>query len=134
MFMFKKYAVILMLGILFMVAGACTDSPKEIMTATPLEVPEEGARGEYIDVIIQVSSDQPCKLLLTTSHKTEVENYLAPYTTDTLTFPNSDGTVVFHERIPANTTPGNYVLKVMQMKRDGDSEGTEIFSRTFIVR
>jgi hypothetical protein len=130
----KVYLLIVILGVLSLVVGACTQSPKQSLPATPLEVPQEAIPDEYINVIIQVSSTQACKLILSTPHKTEVDNYLSPYTIDTLTIPNSDGTVVFHERIPADTTPGNYILKVMQLKRDGDTEGTEIYSQTFIIR
>jgi hypothetical protein len=65
------------------------------MEAIPLEVPKEGSPGEYIDVIIEVSSDQPCKLVLSTPYKTEADNYLSPNTSDTLTIPNSDGKVFF---------------------------------------
>jgi len=128
------YAVIVILGILSLVAGACAQPPAQTMTATPLEVPEEGRAGEYINVTIRVSSDQPCKLVLATPHETEVDNYLSPNTSDTLTFPNSDGAVVFHERIPRETVPGSYVLKVIQMRQDGDTVGTEIFSQDFFVR
>ena len=113
MFKTKSYAIILILGILTLISGACTESPAQTMAATPLEVPKEGSPGEYIDVIIQVSSDQPCKLILSTPHKTEVDNYLSPNTSDMLTTPNSDGKVVFHERIPWETDPGNYVLRVL---------------------
>ena len=134
MFKSKLFITIVILGILSLVSGACTQSQEQSITATPLEVPKEGSPGEYIDVIIEVSSVQPCKLVLSTLHKTEVENYLSPNTSETLTFPNSDGTVVFHERIPWETVPGSYVLRVIQMRRDGDTEGTEIFSQTFIVR
>jgi len=134
MFRRKLYMVITILALLVLVSGACAESSTQTMTATPLEVPKEGSPGEYINVIIQVSSDQPCKLVLSTPHKTEVDNYLSPYTTETLTFPNSDGTVVFHERIPWGTVPGSYVLRVIQMRRDGDTEGKEIFSQDFIVR
>ena len=130
----KLFMAIVILVILPLVSGACAQSQGQSITATPLEVPKEGSPGEYINVIIEVSSIQPCKLILSAPHKTEVDNYLAPYTSDTLTFPNSDGTVVFHEEIPMGTIPGNYILKVMQMKHDGDTEGTEIFSQTFIVR
>ena len=130
----KSYILILILVILSLVSGACTQSPEQAMTATPLEVPKEGSPGEYINVIIQVASDQPCKLVLAAHHKTEVDDYFAPYTSDTLTTPNSDGTVVFHERIPWETVPGNYALRVIQMRRDGDTEGAEIFSQTFVVR
>ena len=130
----KSYILILILVILSLVSGACTQSPEQAITATPLEVPKEGSPGEYINVIIQVASDQPCKVVLSTDHKTEIDNYLAPYTSDTLTYPNSDGTVVFHELIPWGTVPGSYVLKVIQMRRDGDTEGTEIFSQNFAVR
>jgi len=130
----KLYIVIVILGILSLVSGACTQSPKQAITATPLEVPREGSHGEYINVIIQVSSEQPCKLVLSTPHKTEVDNYLSPNTSDTLTFPNSDGTVVFHEQIPWETVPGSYVLRVIQMRHAGDTEGEEIFSQDFKVK
>ena len=130
----KLCAVIVILGILSLVCGACAESPAQDLTATPLEVPKEASPGEYINVIIQVSSDQPCKLVLSTPHKTEVENYLSPHTSDTLTYPNSDGNVVFHERIPWETVPGSYVLKVIQMRHDGDMEGVEIFSQDLIVQ
>ena len=130
----ESYIVILILAILSLVSGACAESPVQNMTATPLEVTKEGSPGEYIDIIIQISSDQPCKLVLSTPHKTEVDNYLSPNARDTLTIPNSDGTVVFHERIPWETVPGSYVLRVIQMRHDGDTEGREIFSHDFIVR
>jgi hypothetical protein len=133
MFKPKLYMVFTIFSLLVLVSGACAESSTHTMTATPLEVPKEGSPGEYIDVIIQVSSDQPCKLVLSTPHKTEVDNYLSPNTSDTLTIPNSDGTVVFHERIPWETVPGSYVLRVIQMRRDGDTEGKEIFSQHFKV-
>jgi len=101
MFKSKLYMVAAISGVLILVTGACAESPAETMTATPIEVPNEGSPGEYINVILQVSSDQPCRLVLATPHKTEVDNYLHPYTTETLTYPNSDGNVVFHERIPS---------------------------------
>ena len=131
-----KKVIILTCALLIMSLGlmACTQSPEQAITATPLDVPKEGIHGEYIDVIIQVANKQPCKIILATPHKTEIDNYLAPHTTDTLTYPNSDGTVVFHERIPWETVPGSYVLRVMQMRHDGDKEGREIFSQTIVVR
>ena len=46
MFKSKPYIVIVILGILSLVSGACTESPAQTMTATPLEVPNEGNRGE----------------------------------------------------------------------------------------
>ena len=134
MFRRKLYMVITILALLVLVSGACAESSTQTMTATPLEVPNEGSRGEYIDVIIEVSSTQPCKLVLATPHKTEVDNYLSPYTTETLTYPNSDGNVVFHDRIPWETAPGSYTLKVIQMAHDGDTEGKEVFSQSFMVR
>ena len=133
MFKSKLFSIIVILCILPFISGACTESPAPTVTGRPLEVPSAGSPGEYIYAIIQVISNQPCKLVLSTPHKTGVENYLAPYTTDTLTIPNSDGTVVFHERIPWGTVPGSYELRVMQMISDGDTEGTEIYSRHFIV-
>ena len=129
----KLCAVIVITGILSLVSGACTQSPEQAITATPLEVPKEGSPGDYINVIIQVASNKPCRLILATPHKTEVDNYLYPYTTETLTIPNSDGTVVFHERIPWETVRGSYVLKVIQLRHDGDMEGIEIFSQNFVV-
>ena len=128
------YLIIAILGTLCLIFAGCSQPQKQALTATPLEFPKEGSPGEYINVIIRVSSTQACKLVLATPHKTEIDNYLFPYSIDTLTIPNSEGTVVFHERIPAYITPGNYVLKVMQMKRIGDTEGTEIFSQTFVIR
>ena len=130
----KLCVLIVILGILSLLSGACTQSPEQAITATPLEVPKEGSPGDYINVIIQVASNNPCRLILATTHKTEVDNYLYPYTTETLTIPNSDGTVVFHERIPWETVPGSYVLKVIQLRHDGDAEGVEIFSQNFVVR
>ena len=134
MFKPKFYIVFTILSLLVLVSGACTESPEQTMTVTPLEVPKEGSPGEYIDVIIQVSSTQPCKIVLATQHKTEVDNYLHPYTTETLTYPNSDGTIVFHERIPWEIVPGSYILRVIQMRQDGDTQGEEIFSQDFKVK
>jgi hypothetical protein len=102
---FKSYMLISMPVILSLLLGACVQSPAQDLTATPLEVPKEASPGEYINVIIQVASDQPCKLVLSTPHKTEIDNYLAPHTSDTLTYPNSGGTIAFHERIPWETVP-----------------------------
>jgi hypothetical protein len=130
----KSHIIILILGILSLVSGACAESPAQTMTATPLEVPKEGILGEYITVRIQLSSDQPCKLILSSVAKTEVDNYLAPYTTSTLTYPDNNKIVVWHERIPGDTVPGRYILRVFQMAHDGDKEGKEIFSQDFIVR
>ena len=134
MFKSKSYIFLVILGILSLAFGACSQSPEQALTATPVEVSNEGSPGDSINVILEVASTQPCKLVLTTTHKTEIENYLNPYSSEKLTYPNSDGTVVFHEKIPNDTNPGDYVLKVFQMKKDGDTEGTEIFSQTFIVR
>ena len=134
MLKYKLFILIAILGLLSLVSGACTRSPEQIITATPVEITKEGNPGEYIDLILRISGDQPCKLVLTTLHKTEVDNYLSPYANDTLTYPNSDGTVVFHEKIPEYTPPGNYVLTVKQMKREGDMEGIEIFRQDFIVK
>ena len=130
----KSYMVIVILGILSLVSGACTESPAQTMTATPLEVPQEGSRGEYITVRLQLSSDRPCVLTLSTIHKTEIDNYLAPYSAKTLTYPNNNKIVVWHEQIPADISPGSYVLKVFQMTHDRDVEGKEIFSQDLIVR
>ena len=130
------YAVIVILGILSLASGACTESPAQSMTATPLEVPSEGSRGEYITVILQLSSDRPCVLVLSTVHKSEIDNYLAPWTSaKNFTYPDNNKVVVWHERIPWDTPPGGYyVLKVQQMTYDGDEEGKEIFSQAFLVK
>ena len=116
------------------ISFGCTQPKEQTSGATPIQVPKEGIPGEYIDVIIQVSNNQPCKLVLATAHKTEIDNYLNPYTSDMVTIPNSDGEIVFHQRIPAGTTPGSYILKVVQLKNDRDNDGSEIFSQTFIVK
>ena len=134
MFRLTLCTVVMLSGILSLLAGACTQSPEQAPAVTPLEVTREASPGEYIDVILQVSSDQPCRLVLATPHKTEVENYLSPYSSETLTYPDNEETFVFHERIPFDTAPGSYVLKVIQMRDDEDTEGVEIFSRVFIVR
>ena len=134
MFKRKPYLVIVILCILTLVSGACAESPVQTMTATPLEVPNEGSRGEYITVRLQLSSDRPCVLMLSTIHKTEIDNYLAPYSTKTLTYPDNNKVVVWHERIPGDTPPGSYVLRVFQMTHDRDVEGREIFSQDLIVR
>ena len=130
----KLCAVMVILSILSLVSVACPQSPEQAITATPLEVPKEGSPGEYINIIIKVASNKPCRIILATPHKTEVDNYLSPYTSDTLTYPNSDGTVVFHERISEYTLPGICILKVKQIKRDGDKEGIEIYSQDFKVK
>lgn len=134
MFKSKSYIVLVILGILILVTGACAKSPAQDMTATPLEVSKEGIPGEYIDVRLQLSSDQPCSLILSSVAKTEVDNYLAPYTTSTLTYPDNNKIVTWHERIPGDTVPGIYTLRVFQMTGDGDQEGKEIFSQDLIVR
>jgi hypothetical protein len=134
MFKSKLYIVLVILGILILVTGACAKSPVQDMTATPLEVSKEGISGEYINVRIKLSSDQPCILVLSSVAKTEVDNYLAPYTTNTLTCPDNNKIVTWHERISWGTSPGMYILKVFQMTHDGDKEGKEIFSQDLLVR
>ena len=134
MFNSKSYIVFVILGILILVTGACAKSPAQDMTATPLEVSSESSPGEFIDVRIQLTSDQPCLLILASVAKTEVDNYLAPYTTSTLVYPDNNNVVVWHEQIPFDTAPGRYILKVFQMMQDGSEEGKEIFSRDLIVR
>jgi hypothetical protein len=133
-FKFRSYIVILVLGIIILISGACANSPLQTMTATPLEVPQEGSPGEYITVRIQLSSEQPCMLILSTIHKTEIDNYLAPYTTGTIVYPDNNKVVTWHEQIPWETTPGSYILRVIQMRDAGDTEGTEIFSQDFRVK
>ena len=66
MFKTKFYMVITILALLVLVSGACAESSPQTMTANPLEVPNEGSPGEYFNVIIEVASDQPCKLVLST--------------------------------------------------------------------
>lgn len=134
MFKPKSYLVIVALCILTLVSGACAESSEQTMTATPLEVPKEASPGEYIDLRLQLSSEQPCMLILASVAKTEIDNYLAPYTTETLTYPDNNRIVVWHEQIPPGTGQGSYILKVIQMRHDGDTEGKEIFSQSFIVR
>ena len=134
--MFKPMSllVIVVLTMLTLVFGACAESSEQTMTATPLEVSKEASPGGYIDVRLQLSSEQPCKLILASVAKTEIDNYLAPYTTETLTYPDNNKIVVWHEQIPFETFGGSYILKVFQMTHDGDSEGKEIFSQSFMVR
>jgi len=134
MFKSKLYMIIVILSMLSPVFQSCANSPEKILTATPLQVSKEGSPGEYLDVRIQLSNDQPCILKLTTVHKTEIDNYLARYTTKTLTYPDNNKIVVWHEQIPSDTSPGNYVLRVFQMTQDGDTEGKEILSQDFKVK
>ena len=134
MFKSKSYIVLVILWILILVTAACAKSPAQDMTATPLEVSKEGISGEYIDVRLQLSSEQPCILILSSVAKTEVDNYLAPYTASALTYPSNEKIVVWNERIPGDTTPGRYILRVFQIRYDGDKEGKEIFSQDLIVR
>jgi hypothetical protein len=72
--------------------------------------------------------------VLTTPHKTEVDNYLNPATRDALTYPNSDSLAVFHEKIPADTVPGIYILSVIQKKQGDDAKGIEIYRKTITIR
>ena len=130
----KSHILILILAILPLVSPACAESPAQTMTATPIEASKEASPGEYIDVRLQLSSDQPCMLILSSVARTEVNNYLSPYTTRTLTYPDNNKIAVWHERIPGDTVPGRYILRVFQMRRDGDQEGKEIFSQDLIVR
>jgi len=48
MFQPKSYLLIVILGILSLVTGACAESPAQTMTAAPLEVPKEGRAVENI--------------------------------------------------------------------------------------
>lgn len=133
MFKSKLFMLFVIPVIISLAFTACGQSEKQEITATPIEVPKEGNPGEYISVIMQTSSLRACKLVLSTPHKTEIDNYLFPYTNETQTIPNSDGKVVFREQIPHGTAPGSYVLRVIQMRYDGDTEGSEILSQTFII-
>ena len=134
MFKFKPYRLILFLVMISLLFGACAESQAPDLTATPLEVSKEASPGEYVDVRLQLSSDQPCRLILASVAKTEVENYLAPYSSPKLTYPDNNKIVVFHEQIPGYTVPGRYVLRVFQMTQDEDIEGKEIFSQDLIVQ
>lgn len=130
----QPYFVMVFLCILALVVGECTESSEQTMAATPLEVSKEASPGEYIEVRLQLSSEQPCKLILASVAKTEIDNYLSPYTAETLTYPDNNKIVVWHEQIPFGTLRGSYILKVFQMMHDGDTEGKEIFSQSFMVR
>ena len=134
MLRWKLYTMTTLLGVLALVSMACTTSPTPTMTATPLEVPNEGIRGEYITVTLQLSAERPCTFVLSTEHKTEIENYLAPYSARKLTYPDNNNVVTLHEQIPFGTPSGVYVLKVVQMTHDGDDEGTEVFNTAFLVQ
>ena len=130
----KLVAIILVIStsILSALTGCQSTPPKS--SATPIEVPTEAQPGEYITVTIEVTSNQPYELILAKSHKTEIDNYFSPYTRRTVTYPDNNNVLTFHEQIPVDTIPGDYILKVKQLKSQGDSEGIEIFSQTFFVK
>ncbi len=103
--------------------------------ATPLEFPTEGVRGEYITARVQLQNDQPCILSLSSRQKTGIDNYLAPHTTSTVTYPDNNRIVTWHEKIPESTPTGsNYVLRVVQMKSPSDYKVTVVLSRNFRVK
>ena len=58
----------------------------------------------------------------------------APYTSRTVTYPDNNNVLTFHEQIPIGTSPGDYILEVIQLKSQGDKEGIEIFSKSFFVK
>jgi len=130
----KLLAIILAvsIGILFTLTG-CQSTPTP-SSATPIEVPTEAQPGEYVTVTIKVTSNQPYELILARDYKTEIENYFAPHTSRTVTYPDNNNVLTFHEQIPIGTTPGDYILKVIQLKSQGDKEGIEIFSKSFFVK
>jgi hypothetical protein len=130
----KLIAIILVIsvGILSALSG-CQSTPVP-SSATPIEVPTEAQPGEYVTVSIKVTSNQPYEIILAKNHKTEIENYFAPYTRRTVTYPDNNYVLTFHEQIPIGTIPGDYILKVIQLKSQGDNEGIEIFSKTFFVK
>lgn len=117
-------------ALLVAVAG-CQTTASPPPQATPLEVPGEAHRGEYITVRVRVEGGRPCRLILARSYRTGVDNYLSPERK--LVYPANDNVVVLHEQIPWHLEPGPYVLRVVQMRYDGDTEGTEILNRTFLV-
>jgi hypothetical protein len=128
-----KFGVIVMsvaVALLLAVAG-CQTTASPMPKGTPLEVPSEAHLGEYITVRVGLESEQPCRLILATEHQTGVDNYLSP--AKKLTYPDNNNVVVMHEQVPWDLVPGVYVLRVVQMRYDGDTEGAEIVSQTFMV-
>jgi len=130
----KLIAIILVISIGLLSALTGCQSPSPPSSATPIEVPNEAQPGEYVTVTIKVTSNQPYELILAKSHKTEIENYFAPYTSRTVTYPDNNNVLTFHEQIPIGTIPGDYILKVIQLKSQRDKEGIEIFSKSFSVK
>jgi len=132
----KLVAIIMVISICVLSAlTGCQSTPSTpTSSATPIEVPTEAQPGEYVTVIIKVTSNQPYELILAKSHKTEIDNYFAPYTRRTVTYPDNNNVLTFHEQIPIGTIPGDYILKVKQLKSQGDNEGIEIFSKPFFVK
>ncbi len=123
---------ILLLGTFFTLVGCQNDMGT--LTSKPIIVPTEGKAGESIIVKIKVTSSQPCELILTKSYKTDVVNYFSPYTAKSLAYPENDGTITWNQSIPWNTVPGQYILRIVQMRSPQDTTGREIFSQAFWVR
>ena len=123
--------LVLILAVLAVPIGGCSDVQSQ--NAEPIDVPNEGKPGDYVKVILRVTTTQPCKLVLATPHETEIDNYLFPDANDTFTIPNSDGTVVFYEKIPPETPPGTYQLIVVQKRHRFDNKGTELYLQAFLI-
>lgn len=137
----KLGLVIAVLCVFTMVFGACGDSTdqkttttsEQGMTAKAVQIQSRASSGEYIDVVFEVSGDQPCKLVLAKRQAPEFDNYLYPNSSAPLAYPDSDGNIVFHELVPQNTTSGSYILKLVQVTPDG--EELEIYRQSgFIVQ
>lgn len=133
MFKSKLCILTMVLSVLALVSGACASS-LQITKAIPLDIPTEGSLGEYITVRLQLSSKQPCILVLNEIGKTE--DYLAPGTTSTVAYPDDNKIVVWNKQIPASTPLGNYVLRVIQIGQDEGTIGigTEVFKQDFKVK
>ena len=128
----KTGAIVMSVTVALLVAVAdCQTAASPTPKPTPLEVPSEAHPGEYITVRVRLESEQPCRLILATEHQTGVDNYLSPE--KQLVYPANDNVVVMHEQIPWDLFPGVYVLRVVQMRYDGDTEGAEIVSQTLTV-
>ena len=128
----KAGTILMSVAVALLVAVAgCQTAASPTPQATPLEVPSEAHPGEYITVRVRLESEQPCRLILATEHRTGVDNYLSLQ--QQLVYPDNNNVVVMHEEIPWDLDPGVYVLRVVQMRYDGDTEGAEIVSQAFLV-
>lgn len=71
--------------------------------------------------------------MLSKSYKTDIDNYLSPSTAKQFVYPDNDNVVTWHEQIPGDLDPGSYLLRIVQTRFPKDTEGAEIFSKTFLV-